>query len=62
MNGSVTGVERHRLDRMTAEQARLTPGTPIDELRHGLQSHYPGLPEDAEVDVVAFDLTPPINA
>ena len=47
---------------MTAEQARLTPGTPIDELRHGLQSHYPGLPEDAEVDVVAFDLTPPINA
>lgn len=62
LNGSVTGVERHRLDRMTAEQARLTPGTPIDELRHGLRSHYPGLPEDAEVDVVAFDLTPPTHA
>lgn len=62
LEGIVTGVERHRLDRMTAEQARLTPGTRIDELRHGLRSHYPDLPEDAEVDVVAFDLVLPTHA
>lgn len=41
---------------MTDDDARLGPGTRIEDLRRGLQSHYPGLPEDAVVEVVAFKL------
>jgi hypothetical protein len=41
---------------MTAEQARLAPGTPIDGLRQGLRGHYPDLPDEAEVPVVTFGL------
>ncbi|MEU8143072.1 ASCH domain-containing protein [Nonomuraea sp. NPDC048901] len=54
LNGTVTGVERHRLDRLTAAQARLDGGTSIDQLKTGLQGHYPGLPSDAEVEIVTF--------
>ncbi|MCH5672265.1 hypothetical protein [Streptomyces gilvus] len=59
LNGTVTGVKRHRLDRLTAAQARLDGGTSIDELKKGLQGHYPGLPSDAEVEVVTFTVEAP---
>lgn len=49
LNGTVTGVERHRLD----------DGTDVDQLKESLQRHYPGLPDDAEVDVVTFTVEPP---
>lgn len=56
LDGLVTDVVSRRLDRMTAADARLGSGMRIDDLRRGLQSHYPGLPEDAVVEVVAFKL------
>lgn len=56
LEGVVTEVERYRLDQITAEQARLAPGTPVNEPRQGLRSHYPDLPDDAEVEVVTFTL------
>ncbi|KUH38127.1 MULTISPECIES: ASCH domain-containing protein [Streptomyces] len=59
LNGIVTGVERHRLDRLTAAQARLDDGTSIEQLKSGLQGHYPGLPSDAEVDIVTFTVEAP---
>ncbi len=59
LNGTVTGVERHRLDRLTAEQARLDGFTSIDELKKGLQGHYPGPPSDAEVELAAFTVEAP---
>ena len=57
--GTVTGVERHRLDQLTPAQARLDDGTSIDQLKDGLQGHYPGLPSEAEVDVVTFTVEAP---
>ncbi|MFJ5229049.1 ASCH domain-containing protein [Kitasatospora sp. NPDC088391] len=59
LDGTVTGVERHRLDRLTAAQARLDPGASVDRFREGLRSHYPGLPADADVDVVTFTVEAP---
>ncbi|GAB7109710.1 hypothetical protein JCM4814A_80250 [Streptomyces phaeofaciens JCM 4814] len=59
LEGTVTGVERHRLDRLTAEQARLDGFTSIDQLKKGLQGHYPGLPSDAEVEFVTFTVEAP---
>jgi cytidine deaminase len=47
LSGTVTGSERYRLDKLTAAQAQ------------GLQSHYPGLPSDADVDVVTFTVEAP---
>lgn len=58
LNGEVTGIERHRLDRMTPQQARLGPDGTMEGLRAGLRGHYPDLPDDAEVDVVTFALRP----
>jgi cytidine deaminase len=59
LNGIVTGVERHRLDHLTAAQARLDDSTSIDQLKEGLRGHYPGLPSDAEVEVVTFTVEAP---
>ena len=56
LNGEVTGVERHRLDLMTPEQAHLGPDGTMAGLRVGLRSHYPDLPDDAEIDVATFRL------
>lgn len=56
LSGEVTGVERYRLDQMTPEQARLQPDGTMAGLRVSLRSHYPDLPDDAEVDVVTFGL------
>ncbi|WP_329539485.1 hypothetical protein OG345_02905 [Streptomyces sp. NBC_01220] len=54
MDGTITSVEYHRFDRLTAAQARLDGGTSIDELKTGLQSHHPGLSSDAEVEILTF--------
>lgn len=59
LNATVTGIERHRLDHLSTEQARLDGFTSIDELNMALQSHYPGLPFDAEVGVVTFTVETP---
>ncbi|MER5218490.1 ASCH domain-containing protein [Streptomyces sp. NPDC002838] len=59
LEGTVTGVERHRLDRLTAEQARLDGFTSIDQLKKGLQGHYPSLPSDAEIEFVTFTVEAP---
>ncbi|MDQ0955664.1 cytidine deaminase [Streptomyces phaeochromogenes] len=59
LEGTVTGIERHRLDRLTAEQARLDGFTSIDQLKKGLQGHYPGLPSDAEIEFVTFTVEAP---
>jgi cytidine deaminase len=40
-------------------QARLDDGTSIDQLKDGLQGHYPGLPSEAEVEVVTFTVEAP---
>lgn len=56
LNGTVTSVERHRLDTLTTDQAKLPVGADVNELRSGLQKHYPDMPDDAEVDVVTFSL------
>ena len=56
LNGTVTSVERHQLDTLTTDQAKLPVGADVNELRSGLQKHYPDMPDDAEVDVVTFSL------
>lgn len=56
LNGRVSKVQYHQLDQMTAEQARLAPGTSIAEFRHGLRTHYPALSDKDEVGVVAFEV------
>lgn len=53
-DGEVITVERHRLSTLTAEQARLSPGGDVAALVAGLRTHYPEMPQDAEVDVVTF--------
>lgn len=57
LNGTVTGIEHHRLDELTAAQARVSAGSTMDELKEGLQSHYPDMPADADIDVVSFTLS-----
>ncbi|MFE0673395.1 ASCH domain-containing protein [Streptomyces sp. NPDC058867] len=59
LEGTVTGVERQRLDHLTAEQARLDGFTSIGQLKKALESHYPGLPSDAEVELVTFTVEDP---
>ena len=58
LTGSVTSVEHHALDTLTADQARLPDGADIGDLRSGLKRHYPDMLHDAEVDVVTFSLDP----
>lgn len=56
LKGLVTSVRHYRLDKMTAEQACLAPGTSAEEFRRGLRTHYPELSDEDEVGVVAFEL------
>lgn len=57
LTGIITTIERHPLDSLTAEQAKLPSDADITEFKSGLQKHYPGMPHDAQVDVVTFSLT-----
>jgi cytidine deaminase len=61
VTGTVTSIERHPLDTMTAEQAKLPNDADITTFKSGLQKHYPDMPHDADVDVVTFSLTPNDN-
>lgn len=54
LDGEVVTVERHRLDTLTAEQAKLSEGAGVSSLVAGQRGHYPAMPDDAEVDVVTF--------
>ncbi|POH73272.1 ASCH domain-containing protein [Arthrobacter glacialis] len=56
LDGRVTEVLYYQLDKMTAEQAGLAPGTSVEEFRRGLRSHYPALSDEDEVGVVAFEV------
>lgn len=56
LDGRVTEVQYHQLDQMTAEQARLAPGTSVADFRRGLRTHYPALSDKDEVSVVAFEV------
>lgn len=57
LTGVITSIERHPLDSLTAEQAKLPSDSDITEFKSGLQKHYPDMPHDAQVDVVSFSLT-----
>jgi cytidine deaminase len=52
--GVVESVETKRLDELTDEDARLEGTGTADDLRAGLRGHYPGIPDDAAVDLVRF--------
>ena len=54
LDGDVVAVNRYRLDLITSEQARVDSTKALGELRAGLGQHYPGIPADAEIDVVDF--------
>lgn len=56
LTGTITSVERYPLNALTADQAKLPNDAGITGLKNGLQQHYPDMPQDAEVDVVAFSL------
>ena len=57
--GTITVVNRYRLDTLTAEQAHQPPGT--DMRRFGRQlreNYYPDMPEDAVVEVAELSIAP----
>jgi cytidine deaminase len=58
LDAEVTGIKRYRLDTITAGQAGHGPDTTTEQIRAGLRSHYPDLPDDAAIDVVSFVLVP----
>jgi hypothetical protein len=50
--GTVTAVQRYRLDTLTADQARQPPGTDMRLLGRQLrENYYPDMPADAVVEV-----------
>lgn len=54
IDGVVVTIERHRLDSLTAGQAKMPDDADVAALISGLKSHYPDLPPNAMVDVVTF--------
>jgi cytidine deaminase len=53
--GEVISVERFPLATITAAQARQPEGTDMIECGRDLrENYYPGMPDDADVDVVVF--------
>lgn len=54
LDGAVLAVARHRLDLITPHEARVESAEALNDLRTGLGQHYPGIPADAEIDVVDF--------
>uniref|UniRef100_A0A942SY87 ASCH domain-containing protein n=1 Tax=Neobacillus citreus TaxID=2833578 RepID=A0A942SY87_9BACI len=50
--GTVTAVQRHRLNTLTAEQAQQPPGTDMQFFGRQLrENYYPDMPDDAVVEV-----------
>lgn len=56
MRAVIDRVESRRFDALTVEDARLENASSVDALRNGLGGHYPGITDDAIVDVVRFHL------
>lgn len=54
--GVIDKVESRCFDALTEEDARLENLSSADALRDGLRGHYPGIANDAIVDVVQFHL------
>lgn len=56
--GVVHSITSVRLNELTTAHAVAEGADSVDALREGLRGHYPGLADDAEVDVVEFHVTP----
>jgi cytidine deaminase len=56
--GEVTAVVRRPLAALTPADVGLEPGADMAEYAVSLRGHYPGMPEDAVVDVVEFRVDP----
>ena len=54
LTGVVESVTRVTLDALTREHANAEGADSVDALHDGLRGHYPGLSDDAAVDVVEF--------
>ncbi|MBD8610112.1 ASCH domain-containing protein [Frigoribacterium sp. CFBP 13729] len=58
--GHVTAVRRHRLDELTAEQARQPAGTDMALFAEQLRENwYPDMPDDAVVEVAELTVATP---
>ncbi|UTT61516.1 ASCH domain-containing protein [Microcella humidisoli] len=55
----VESVKSVPLNELTSAHAAAEGADSVDDLRDGLRNHYPGLPDDAVVDVVEFHLQLP---
>ncbi|WP_342449142.1 ASCH domain-containing protein [Brevibacterium marinum] len=53
----ITSVETHRLSELTAQTLRLKTDSGLLGYVSNLRDRYPGMPEDAQVDVVTFRLS-----
>ena len=56
LHGLIDQVESRRFDALTEEDARLENAPSVEALRIGLRGHYPGIADDAIVDIVRFHL------
>lgn len=54
--GHIDSVESHRFDALSDDIARLENCSTADELRDAVRGHYPGIVDDAIVEVVRFRL------
>ncbi|TSI15942.1 ASCH domain-containing protein [Brevibacterium aurantiacum] len=53
----ITSVNTHRLSELTTQILQLQAGSSIEGYVANLRDHYPTMPEDADVDVVTFQLS-----
>ena len=54
LRGEILAVNRYNLKDLTPELLRLSEGGSVEEYVDDLRKHYPGMPDEAEVDVVDF--------
>lgn len=54
LHGQIDQVESRSFDALTEDDVRLENVSSVDALRDGLRGHYPGITNDAVVDVVRF--------
>ncbi|WP_243789475.1 ASCH domain-containing protein [Saccharopolyspora gloriosae] len=57
LTAEVTGVERRTVAELTDQDAELDGFADLGELRSALDSHYPGLVDSTEIDIVRFKTT-----
>lgn len=56
LDASITGIRSVAIDDLTDDDAAAENFADAGALRDALRYHYPGLPEDAAVAVVSFEL------